>query len=395
MTSYSTSEKNLCLNIDILRFLPPCRCNRNDNGDQKSIDINGTRRLYVSSQCIKSNIRKYFGFKTFSDISYIENKLNNYSEDMEDESYYLAVNDYKSIIEGKTINNDNSSKKKTRGKKSNKNSEDVDEETTETELESETESSEKNSVCIHTSLKELYEERKKCDEKRNSVDKDKKNKKDVKVTYNPNIEISLFGRMYAKKKDDKDKNLNVENVESACQVSHAVSVQKTEFEDDTWVCRHSDMSKLGCITMGTLNIGSAIVYYSVNLNIKDLLKKYNNDVEAVKKYVAKFLFATYTHPLESGANGTNHNNQPLFFNVTIGNFIPHNHLDVFYKPVEPDSDIDSIKETLKKSIQEDLEKQKQIIKKYNQFADLKLDEINYYESDFCNGFDESVLNWIK
>jgi hypothetical protein len=305
---------------------------------------------------------------------------------MEDESYYLAVNDYKSIIEGKTINNDNSSKKKTRGKKSNKNSEEVDEET---EFESETKSNEKNSVCIHTSLKELYEKRKNFMKKENS---DNEEKKDVKVTYNPNIEISLFGRMYAQDKNSKDKNFNVE---SACQVSHAVSVQKTEFEDDTWVCRHSDMSKLGCITMGTLNIGSAIVYYSVNLNIKDLLKKYNNDVEAVKKYVAKFLFATYTHPLESGANGTNHNNQPLFFNVTIGNFIPHNHLEVFYKPVEPDSDIDSIKETLKKSIQEDLEKQKQMIEKYNQFADLKLDEINYYESDFCNGFDNSVLNWIK
>lgn len=377
MTSYSTSEKNLCLNIDILRFLPPCRCNRNDNGDQKSIDINGTRRLYVSSQCIKSNIRKYFGFKTFSDISYIENKLNNYSEDMEDESYNLTEKDYNSLIGKKASGGNKSSNKKTSKKKSKENSEDVTEETINTESENGSSSSGSDNVCIHTSLKELYE-------LRNSDDKEKR---PVKVTYNPNIEISLFGRMYANNKNLSD--------ESACQVSHAVSIQKTDFEDDTWVCRHSDMSKLGCITMGTLNIGSAIVYYSVNLNIKDLLKKYNNDVEAVKKYVAKFLFATYTHPLESGANGTNHNNQPLFFNVTIGNFIPHNHLDVFYKPVEPDSDIDSIKETLKKSIQEDLEKQKQIIKKYNQFADLKLDEINYYESDFCNGFDESVLNWIK
>lgn len=377
MTTYSSSEKNLCLNIDILRFLPPCRCNRNDNGDQKSIDINGTRRLYVSSQCIKSNIRKYFGFKTFSDISYIEDKLNNYSEDMEDESYNLTEKDYNSLIGKKNSGGNKSSNKKTSKKKSKENSEDVAEETINTESENGSSSSGSDNVCIHTSLKELYE-------LRNPVDKDKK---DVKVIYNPNIEISLFGRMYA---NDKDWN-----VEAACQVSHAVSIQKTEFEDDTWVCRQSDMSKLGCITMGTSNIGSAIVYYSVNLNIKDLLKKYNNDVEAVKKYVAKFLVATYAHPLESGANGTNHNSQPLFFNVTIGNFIPHNHLEVFYKPVEPDSDIDSIKETLKQSIHKDLEKQKQMIEKYNQFADLKLDEINYYESDFCNGFDDSVLNWIK
>lgn len=377
MTSYSSSEKNLCLNIDILRFLPPCRCNRNDNGDQKSIDINGTRRLYVSSQCIKSNIRKYFGFKTFSDISYIEDKLNNYSEDMEDESYNLTEKDYNTLIGKKSNGKNKSSNKKTSKKKPKENTEEIAEETTNTESENESSSSGSENVCVHTSLKELYE-------LRNSDDKDKR---PVKITYNPNIEISLFGRMYA-----NNKNLNDE---SACQVSHAVSIQKTEFEDDTWVCRQSDMSKLGCITMGTSNIGSAIVYYSVNLNIKDLLKKYNNDIESVKKYVANFLFATYTHPLESGANGTNHNNQPLFFNVTIGNFIPHNHLDVFYKPVESDSDVDSIKETLKKSIQEDLKKQKQMIEKYNQFAVLKLDEINYYESDFCNGFDESVLNWIK
>lgn len=377
MTSYSSSEKNLCLNIDILRFLPPCRCNRNDNGDQKSIDINGTRRLYVSSQCIKSNIRRYFNFKTFSDISYIEDKLNNYSEDMEDESYNLTEKDYNTLIGKKSNGKNKSSNKKTSKKKPKENSDEVTEETTNTESENDSSSSGSENVCIHTSLKELYELR----------ISDDKEKRPVKVTYNPNIEISLFGRMYANNNNLSD--------ESACQVSHAVSIQKTEFEDDTWVCRRSDMSKLGCITMGNLNIGSAIVYYSVNLNIKDLLKKYNNDVEAVKKYVAKFLFATYTHPLESGANGTNHNNQPLFFNVTIGNFIPHNHLDVFYKPVEPDSDIDSIKETLKKSIQEDLKKQKQMIEKYNQFADLKLDEINYYESDFCNGFDDSVLNWIK
>ena len=208
MTSYSNNEQGLCLNVDILRFLPPCRCNRNENGDQKSIDINGTRRLFVSSQCIKSSIRKFFGFKVISDISYIEDKLNNYSEDMDDESYNLTEKDFNKLIGNKkTKTNSSKSSKKEKTKTSNYESVDEIKENTNSE-----EGVGSDKVCVHTSLKEIYKMR------QNNVSNNI-------INLIPNMECLLFGRMYA-----QNENLNTESI---AQVSPAVSVQKTEFEDET------------------------------------------------------------------------------------------------------------------------------------------------------------------
>lgn len=91
-------------------------------------------------------------------------------------------------------------------------------------------------------------------------------------------DIALFGRMLAKKP--------AFNVEAACQVAHAISVQQVAVEDDyfTAVDDLNDHSEdAGAAHIGETNFAAAVFYQYVCINKDLLLDNLNGDTELAQK----------------------------------------------------------------------------------------------------------------
>ena len=304
------SNNSLFLNIDLLRFMPPCRVNRDENNRQKTIMINGGERLRISSQCIKAGLRNLFGFNDCVDKEELVTKIKDYKDGDPNESFYLSEDVFNEICGIYT-------KEKIDKGSSN--------------------------VVVYVSLKELKDI--------SSLPKESRTKKEnggLSLLKKENIlltdDVSLFGRMYAIDSTFK--------VESASQVAHAFSIQDVEITNDNWVCRNSLSDVTHCTTMNYQGIGSALMYFNANLNISDLIKKKYNK-EKIISLVVKFVVGFYTLLLNSGVSGTASNTLPVYCHVTVGNKTAYNHSTCFYKPLDHGSSFEDAIELLKKAIDED------------------------------------------
>ena len=102
-------------------------------------------------------------------------------------------------------------------------------------------------------------------------------------------DIALFGRMLAKKP--------AFNVEAACQVAHAISVQQVAVEDDyfTAVDDLNDHSEdAGAAHIGETNFAAAVFYQYVCINKDLLLDNLNGDTELAQKALAALTEAVAT-----------------------------------------------------------------------------------------------------
>ena len=206
------------LNIDILRFVAPCRANRDESGRPKTIEINGAERLRFSSQSIKASIREEFGFVPNVDKDELKKLVESYDGDEKhNHSYYLPESVVCEVC----------------GSKEPK------------EGEKEASSDGKDSVILYVTLENLHnimmskkDIKKQSESKKNAKGgkEEKKEKAPKKECVKDEVakvspDIDLFGRMYASNDAFK--------VEACAQVAHAVSVGKVEIIDDNWVCRSS------------------------------------------------------------------------------------------------------------------------------------------------------------
>lgn len=308
------------LNIDILRFVAPCRANRDESGRPKTIEINGSERLRFSSQSVKASIREAFGFVSNVNKDELKKLVKDYDGDeTHNHSYYLPESVVYEVC----------------GSKEHK------------EDEKEATSEGKDNVILYVTLENLHnimmskkDIKKQSDSKKNAKDiKDEKKEKaskkecvkDEVAKVSPDID--LFGRMYASNDAFK--------VEACAQVAHAVSVGKVEIIDDNWVCRSSIEGQAGCVTMGESGIGSALMYFNASLNISELKnRKYSK--EQIIDIVKRFVMSNYSLEMKSGASGTAHNALPCYCRVTIKNSSPKNHLGAFYTPVDGDDTIEDV-----------------------------------------------------
>ena len=314
------------LNIDILRFVAPCRANRDESGRPKTIEINGAERLRFSSQSIKASMREAFGFVSNVNKDELKKLVKDYDGDEKhNHSYYLPESVVYEVC----------------GLKEPK------------EGEKETSSDGKDNVILYVTLENLHNIlMSKNDIKKKTSKEDKKNEKaskkecvkDEVAKVSPDID--LFGRMYASNDAFK--------VEACAQVAHAVSVGKVEIIDDNWVCRSSIEGQAGCVTMGESGIGSALMYFNASLNISELNnRKYSK--EQIIDIVKRFVMSNYSLEMKSGASGTAHNALPCYCRVTIKNSSPKNHLCAFYTPVDADDTIEDVISNLDRCINDEIE----------------------------------------
>ena len=102
-------------------------------------------------------------------------------------------------------------------------------------------------------------------------------------------DIALFGRMLASKPKF--------NVEAACQVAHAISVQQVAIEDDyfTAVDDLNDHSEdAGAAHIGETNFAAAVFYQYICINKDLLLDNLNGDTELAEKTLAALTEAVTT-----------------------------------------------------------------------------------------------------
>ena len=319
---YDSDSAPIYLNIDILRFVAPCRANRDESGRPKTIEINGAERLRFSSQSIKASIREAFGFVSNVNKDELKKLAESYDGDEKhNHSYYLPESVVYEVCGSKEPKED----------------------------EKEATSEGKDNVILYVTLENLHNiMMSKKDIKKKTEKEDKKNAKDSKdgkkgkatkkecvkdEVAKVSPDIDLFGRMYASNDAFK--------VEACAQVAHAVSVGKVEIIDDNWVCRSSIDGQAGCVTMGESGIGSALMYFNASLNISELNnRKYSK--EQIIDIVKRFVMSNYSLEMKSGASGTAHNALPCYCRVTIKNSSPKNHLGAFYTPVDGDDTIEDV-----------------------------------------------------
>lgn len=99
------------------------------------------------------------------------------------------------------------------------------------------------------------------------------------------VDIALFGRMLANKPKF--------NIEAACQVAHAISVQQVAIEDDYFTAVDDLKNKgsdddSGAAHIGETNFAAAVFYQYVCINKDLLLDNLNGDTELAEKALAAF-----------------------------------------------------------------------------------------------------------
>ncbi len=104
------------------------------------------------------------------------------------------------------------------------------------------------------------------------------------------VDIALFGRMLAKKP--------AFNVEAACQVAHAISVQQVAIEDDYFTAvddlKGADAEDSGAAHIGETNFASAVFYEYVCINKDLLIENLNGNTELAEKALAALVEAIAT-----------------------------------------------------------------------------------------------------
>lgn len=364
------------LNIDILRFVAPCRANRDESGCPKTIKINGAERLRFSSQSVKASIRDAFGFVSNVDIDELKELVKNYDGKEENRSYYLT----ESIVCDVCGLTKSDKKDKPTAKKSSKKKSDetpsVDEMLFSDDSENEDTGSDKSEkeVSLYISLANLHQLM------NGKTTLTKVSKEDVSEITK---DINLFGRMYAANKAFR--------VEACAQIAHAVSVGKVDLVGDNWICR-SSVDGTCSRNMGVSEIGSALMYFNANLNVSELLEHRGYSKEDVVDIVNRFVMSNYALEMKSGASGTAHNDLPCYCRITLKNSLPKNHLRAFYTPIDGDTTIEEVIEALDRCIDEEVKQSDCIYKFFNNNKENKGKSFRFKANDDSLVELDSTLN---
>ena len=98
------------------------------------------------------------------------------------------------------------------------------------------------------------------------------------------VDIALFGRMLASKPKF--------NVEAACQVAHAISVQQVAIEDDYFTAvddLNNNEEDAGAAHIGETNFAAAVFYQYVCINKDLLLNNLNGNTELAEKALSALI----------------------------------------------------------------------------------------------------------
>ena len=324
------------IEFHILQNFAPANLNRDDTNTPKDCVFGGYRRARISSQCIKSAIRKEFpnhiedlkGIRTKSMYKLVKDELIKSDIDAEtikDVVFDLIGKIYTSI----------SKKDKTSVLLFLDNNEVV-------SIANKIKDNSENIIEIQEAI--TSKDKKAADMLKNLVESIKKEYekeyKERKISVNA-PDIALFGRMVAD-------NANL-NIDAACQVAHAISTNKVDMEFDYWTAVDDiDIEgEQGAGMLGLAGFNSSCFYrYSV-INTDQLLHNLKDD-ELVKKSINAFLTSSIKAVPTGKQNSFAAQNPPDFIMVVVKDGqAPWSLANAFEKPAYSDKKHSLVENSMK------------------------------------------------
>lgn len=302
---------SLFIEFHAIQNMAPSCLNRDDTGAPKDAMFGGTRRARVSSQCLKRAQRQMFassqlltkeelGIRTRNIVALISEKL---AEQGNPDSA-TAVETALKVV--------GLSMKKAP-------------QTDYLLFLSQTSVSQLTDI-IKNNMGELTSEKLKKDPGKN-VKGDLKKKIAECISTARAVDIALFGRMLADRKDF--------NVDAAAQVAHAISTNSITRESDffTAVDDFTQADEADAGMLGTVEFNSSCLYRYAAVNLDQLVKNLGGDRELACKGVAAFLRAS-AMAIPSGKQNTfAAHTLPEFIGVAVHNTQPISLANAFQKPV--------------------------------------------------------------
>lgn len=186
------------------------------------------------------------------------------------------------------------------------------------------------------------------------------------------IDLAMFGRMIAKHPD--------RNVEAAVQVSHAISINEIEIEDDFFTAV-DDLNRHGSAHMNEQQFVSAIYYLYLCIDTDSLLSNLGKDNKEQAQKALKALVRSAATVAPSGKQNSYGNNVEAFYILAEkGNVQPRNLSLAFLKALSADAPESAI------------EKLSDIKEKFNQKYEKPTDEREM--NLFGKGKLEDILNFV-
>ncbi len=302
---------SIFIEFHAIQNMAPSCLNRDDTGAPKDAMFGGTRRARVSSQCLKRAARQMFansqlltneelGIRTRNIVALISEKL---AEQGNPDSA-TAVETALKVV--------GLSMKKAP-------------QTDYLLFLSQTSVSQLTDI-IKNNMGELTSEKLKKDPGKH-VKGDLKRKIAECISTSRAVDIALFGRMLADRKDF--------NVDAAAQVAHAISTNSITRESDffTAVDDFTQADEADAGMLGTVEFNSSCLYRYAAVNLDQLVKNLGDDRELACKGVAAFLWAS-AMAIPSGKQNTfAAHTLPEFIGVAVHNTQPISLANAFQKPV--------------------------------------------------------------
>ena len=310
-----SKNMSIVVELHVIQNVPPSCLNRDDTGAPKDAMFGGTRRARVSSQCLKRAARTMFtssqllskeelGIRTRNIVRLISDKL---AEQDEPDSISAIETALKAV--------DLSAKSR----------EDATPQTEYLLFLSQTGISQLTDF-IKANMTELVNEKIRKDPKKH-LKGDLKKEIAKCIGTSRAVDISLFGRMLADRKDF--------NVNAAAQVAHAISTHSITRESDffTAVDDFTQAQEADAGMLGTVEFNSSCLYRYAAVNLDQLISNLGNDQELALKGVAAFLRAS-AMAIPSGKQNTfAAHTLPEFVGITVHNTQPISLANAFQKPV--------------------------------------------------------------
>ncbi len=318
----------MLLELHIIQNFAPANLNRDDSGMPKDCEFGGYRRARISSQCIKSNIRKSSAFANRVDAGIRTRRTVAFATD-------LLVLDYSKSKEVAEIIAKAIAKAVT-----NK----IDEKDNKTQYLYYTDKAElkgiideilKMSDDIQESIDTILSNEAKSKalkdaEAKISASADKALNEYLKINaYKINsIDIALFGRMLADQPSMK--------IDAACQVAHAISTNKVSMDFDyfTAIDDLNPEEETGAGMIGNIGFNSSCFYKYSSLDISKLMSNINNKKEQAILGILGFVEGSIEAIPSGKQNSFAANNLPAYVLLTIADCkTPISLANAFEKPV--------------------------------------------------------------
>lgn len=310
------------IDINTLRFVPPCNLNRDDTGVPKNALIGGSRRLRISSQATKKAIRDYcideygandYGTRTVCMYDVIANEIKKINQNITDAQ---AIDLADEALDAAGINSKHRDK---------------------------TERKVDFAFFIgNATVQELAQELvKPINDPSYGNDMKKRPSKRKKTLRNIILndahranDIALFGRMLA---DDP-----ALNIDGAVQFAHQFGVSRMQIGYDYFTASDDSESRkdAGAPYIGTTEFASDVMYSHANINVDEVIRNQNGDVAHAHEAIRQFLDGV-VNAMPSGKQHSFDAHTPIsVLVVSVHNTgMPRNYAGAFEKPIDSDSGV--------------------------------------------------------